>query len=384
MIVKSKLLFFLIILKIISSNFIFAKDIEKDILTVKNKAVPMMGNLKLDLRKKTIIDSSRESNECDIYIIKDMVLESDENIVMLTYDNIFKFNNAGKLLNSLKIALGQGPGEFQQNPSRIFRDSLDNLFIFDGYKLVVFNKELVFKRNIHIVLLPRCGLCVDNKGSLYTIRSEYSNSQVNKVLVKFDENGKSIKKISSFRDTEARRGGGIVLHRSLPYSPNAYYCLNFHNYLIYGNNLEYKLFKYDPDGNLISTFIIDEKPKKISSKEKNEIENMSMRTKVTGIKFNLNLEFPPHRPYFKGILSDEKGRIYVVRMKSVLDKEKDEIIDIFSKDGWYLYQVKLPCFPKIIRNGAIYFIDEEDRDEKGDPIYKIVKLTIKNYDSIKY
>ena len=373
---------FLLILLLCLSFLVFA---EREVPVVKNGTVPLLGYLDLNLKEETLIDSSKEDNECDIYFIKNMVLDYEENIVVLTYDYIFKFNKTGRLLKSLKIVLGQGPSEFRNNPSRMYRGSLDNLYIFDGHKLVVFNKDLVFKKNIHRFLLPRYGLCVDNKGFLYTMRMEYSKSQINKVLAIFDEGGRLVKKIFSFHDPETRRvESGITLHRLLPYSPRVYYCLDSDSHLIYGYNLEYKLFKYDHSGNLLSTFIVDEKPQGISSKEKNEIENIYKRTKVTGGNVDRNINFPPHRPFFKEILSDEKGRIYVVRMKSVLDKDKDEIVDIFSKDGRYLYQAEFPCFPKVIRNGCIYYLEEDNRDKYKDPIYKIKKLTIKNYNSIKY
>ena len=360
--------------------FIFA---ESEAPVVKNGPVPLLGYLDLNLKEETIIDSSKEDNECDVHFIRNIAIDSEENIVVLTFDNIFKFNKTGRLLKSLKILLGQGPGEFQNNPSLIFRGSLDNLYISDGYKLIVFNKDLVFKKNIYRLLTPRFGLCVDNKGFLYTIGSEYSKSQVYKVMSILDENGKLIKKIFTFRDPGAIRRG-IVLYTSHRYAPRIYYCLNSDNHLIYGYNLEYKLFKYDHNGNLLSAFTVEEKPQNISSREKNEIINSPKKTKITGSIKRPDIEFPPHRPFFKGIFSDERGRIYVFRMKSVLDKDKDEIVDIFSKDGRYLYQTEFPCLPKFIRNGSFYYIEKDDRDKDRDPIYKIKKLTIKNYNSIKY
>lgn len=363
-------------------SFILFAENEAPVL--KNGPIPLLGNLVLNFKEETLIDSSKEYNECDVHFIRNIAIDSEENIVVITFDNIFKFNNDGRLIKSLKILLGQGPGEFQNNPWRIFRGSLDNLYINDGYKLVVFNKDLVFKKNIFRILAPGYGLCADNNGFLYTVGFEYSKSQINKVLSILDENGNLIKKIFTFRDPGAVRGKGITLFTSHRYSPRVYYCLDSDSHLIYGYNLEYKLFKYDHNGNLLSTFIVEERPQNISSMEKSEIKNLSKRTKVTGTVKRPDIEFPPHRPFFKGIFSDERGRIYVFRMKSVLDKDKDEIVDIFGKDGRYLYQTKFPCFPKAIRNGCIYYLDEDDRDKYKDSIYRIKKFTIKNYNSIRY
>jgi len=381
---KSKLILLLIILHFALCGSNDAKVIEKDVLRVKNKAIPLLGDLKLDLHVETIIDSSIVNNECDVRFIRNMVPDSEGNIAVLTYEFIYKFNNAGRLLKSLKISFGQGPGEFQRNPIRIYRGNLDNLYVSDGSKLVVFDKDLEFIKNINRLLRPGSGVCADNNGFLYTIESDFSESQINRVLSILDGKGKLVKNIFSYHDPGIVKGRGIILYTSHKYAPRIYYCLDSDNHLIYGYSLEYKLYKYDNAGNLLSTIIVDKKTQNISSNEKNEIKRLSKRTKSTGPPKRPEIEFPPHRPFFKGILGDEKGRIYVFRMKSVLNKSKEEILDIFSKDGRYLYQTKLPCFPKSIRNGVIYFMEENDSNKDKDPIYKIKKLTIKNYDSIKY
>jgi hypothetical protein len=381
---KSKLILLLIILHFALSGVNDAKVNEKDALTVKNKAIPLMGDLKLDLQEETVIDSSRANNECDVHFIRDMLPDSEGNMAVLTYEHIYKLNTAGKLLKSLKIKLGQGPGEFQGHPSRMYRGSLDNLYISDGYKLIVFDKSLEFKKNIYRVIHPGSGLCVGQKGFLYTLETDYSSSEIYRIMVILDERGKLLKKIFSYHDPEIVKGKGVTIFSSHQFKPHVYYCLDSDNHLIYGYSLEYKLYKCSHSGNLLSTFAVDKKPQTISTKEKSEIKNLSKRTKISGPVKEPEIEFPPHRPFFKGIFSDEKGRIYVFRMKSVLDKSKEEIVDIFSKDGDYLYQTKLPCFPKSIRNGVVYFMEEDDSCKDKDPIYKIKKLTINNYGSIKY
>jgi hypothetical protein len=92
------------------------------------------------------------------------------------------------------------------------------------------------------------------------------------------------------------------------------------------------------------------------------------------------------------MMSDEKGRIYVFRKKSILDEDRNEIVDIFSKEGLYLYQIKLPLIqrallfsiPISICNGSIYFSDYSTRDELGVAIPKLKRLRIKEYESLKY
>lgn len=381
--------YFALLTSLLTFNFFlltsnYAKALKQNEQTGENKSIPLLGNLKLDLHAETIIDSSKENNEYDVHFIRDMVPDSEGNIAVLTYEHIYQFNDDGRLLLSLKMTFGQGPGEFQNRPSRMYRGSLDNLYIDDGYKLVVFDKDLEFIKNINRVLLPGSGVCADNDGFLYTIESDYSEPQIKRVLSISDGEGRFVKNIFSYHDPGIAKGRGVKLYTSHEYAPRIYYCLDSDNHLIFGYSLEYKLYRCDNAGNLLSTFSIDRKPQTISAKEKNEIKNLSRRTRISGSVKRPDTEFPPHRPFFKGILGDEKGRIYVFRMKSILDKSQDEIVDIFSKDGRYLYQTKLPCFPKSIRNGVIYFMEEDNSNKDKDPIFKIKKLTIKNYDSIAY
>jgi len=50
-------------------------------------------------------------------------------------------------------------------------------------------------------------------------------------------------------------------------------------------------------------------------------------------------------------MADNKLRLYVRWLKSVLDKSDEIEFDIFSKEGIYLYKTKLPFTPRIIKNG---------------------------------
>ena len=96
----------------------------------------------------------------------------------------------------------------------------------------------------------------------------------------------------------------------------------------------------------------------------------------SNVEVNLDIYFPKYRPFFKKILIDEKDRIYVTRLKSILDSGNDESIDVFSKDGEYLYTVAMPFVPRIIKDGFIYFI-EKTLGKDDDYVYKAKSYKIK-------
>ena len=78
-------------------------------------------------------------------------------------------------------------------------------------------------------------------------------------------------------------------------------------------------------------------------------------------------------------MCDDKARVYVVKMKSVLEKRYPIEIDIFSNDGYYLYKSNLSYRPYIIKNGYLYA--RIANEETGEVFVK--RYRIKNWDQIK-
>lgn len=91
------------------------------------------------------------------------------------------------------------------------------------------------------------------------------------------------------------------------------------------------------------------------------------------------IQFPPHRPFFNTILADDKGRIYVERVKSILDKSEGIQFDIFSRDGYYLYKTDLPFSPELIKDGFLYYI--HSTEETGGIVLQ--RFKIHNWAEIK-
>ena len=89
---------------------------------------------------------------------------------------------------------------------------------------------------------------------------------------------------------------------------------------------------------------------------------------------------PDHRPYFRRFLSDDLGRLFVVRFKPITEKDiKTSEIDVFSKDGYYLYRMTWPLVPQVIKGGFLY----EVRQDEEAGLTKIIRHRIKNWGDFK-
>ena len=90
--------------------------------------------------------------------------------------------------------------------------------------------------------------------------------------------------------------------------------------------------------------------------------------------------FPNHQPYFRTFFSDDTGRLYVIRFKSILERHEQNIsVDIFSREGIYLYQMNWSFMPALIKKRFLYEIREDENT--GDT--KVLRHKIINWNKFK-
>ncbi len=154
--------------------------------------------------------------------------------------------------------------------------------------------------------------------------------------------------------------GGVINPENLP----SFIICPSRNGVWIAHNLQYVINFYDYSGNLVRT--INGPP---ISRGAN-LETSSQRTRN-----GVNRGNPA--PLFNALLLDESNRLYVVTISRKERKQKVYEADIYSEEGNYLLSVKFPAKPKLISNGFIYFISE---DQEGWPVIKRIK--VKNYPEI--
>lgn len=149
---------------------------------------------------------------------------------------------------------------------------------------------------------------------------------------------------------------------------------------VYAISSEYKFYVVDSSGIVLYAFTKDESPKSFSKKEKENIINSFKKIIASSREdTKFTADFPTYKPFFHSIRNDDKGRMYIHKYQIISNEDRIVNYDLFSKQGYYLYKVKMSKFPMIIINGFLYTV-ERDKDTE---LLIIKRYKIKNWNQLK-
>jgi len=358
-------------------------EYENGVKVVKNPADPVYGEILLDLEEDLSIGREDDANYM-FYAVRKIDVDDQGNIYVLEGRNcrLQKFDRTGQYLQTIGRK-GQGPGEFQK-PSWFFLGEENNIYVSEYVKIHIFNGKGEYIKSILLSnLTTEFSIAPDE--NIFGIASIKTEQESNQCILKMDSKGKMIKNISKFAAMVpvTRKGTGkmvmafVVSHE---YNPDLYFSRTVNNKHLYAHSLEYSLFQVDLEGNLELIIKKEEPQHAISQEEKNKIYSRFSEIEEKWPKGVVKeaVQFPSHRPYFSRIATDERGRIYVRRVKPAIDESEEVEFDIFSKEGYYLYKTRLPFTPEVIKNG--YFYDHYSSEETGE--VRIKRYKVKNWGQI--
>jgi hypothetical protein len=200
-----------------------------------------------------------------------------------------------------------------------------------------------------------------------------------------DSKGKVIKRIASYPYELPPR----IKKRALgnPYSHRLHFYPALDGSGVYGHSSEYRLYILSNSGK--ARFLIEknQKPEPITQKDKSELideylenqDKFNRKEKLNRNEVKKGYVFPKNKPFFQRLMLDNEGRIYVERFKLYDPEDRSRVYDLFSEEGYFIYRVKMPLPPSIIRKGSIYRI-EPDRDTG---YIKVKRYKIINWEQIK-
>ena len=368
-------------------------EYEDGVKVIKNPKEPLYGEIEFDLEEDLVIGNEEDENYSFFRHIG-IAVDSEQNIFVLDKGNhrIQKYDHSGKFLKSIGNQ-GQGPGELDR-PARLFIDSEGDIFVHDRQHIDVFDKNGKFQRIITLrnFLLPFAPM----ESVSFRAFLQYSdqmlpgnNEKGSSNIILLDSEGKNVKTIASFpfEYPPPLKDGGRLRYLLNPCTHETFYCPINEQLGIYGHSSQYKLYGVNSSGKI--TFIIKksqlEEP--FTKKEKNQLLNREMEqlksseqpSQLSRNQVKSVYKFPSHKPFFEMITKDDKSLIYVQHFKLLLNDDKTEDFDVFNQAGYYLYKVKMPFFPRLIKHGFIYQIAFDQ--ETG--YWRVIRYKIKNWDNVK-
>lgn len=369
---------------------------ENGVIVVKNPKEPMYGELILDIEEDLCIGREDDENY-QFYRASALAVDSEDNIYVADAGNsrIQKFNKNGNYILTIGRK-GQGPGEFwlptgleiDDTTGHIYVVDRNDLYVLGGRRIQIFSssgedlKGFALRHSISQFFL-------DTDGFIFSVSSLRDEEGRKTKIVKLNSEGKLIKECAEFSDqksvqikSEEASGSFKAIHA---YTPGLLLTAIDEQTFVYTQTLRYEIFVIDNNCNVILKIQADEKPQSITRSEKDHIigqleEHLSRR----GSKWPKGVleeacDFPSSRPFFRGITTDDLQRLYLWRVKSILDESEEQIFDVYSKDGYFIYRIKMAFLPELVKNGYLYNIEEDDNT--GEVFIKRYK--IKNWKQIK-
>jgi hypothetical protein len=340
-------------------------------VVVKNPAESLYGEIKIELREELSIGRKDDPNY-KFNRLRGMAVDNKGRIYVSDMSNarVQQYSPAGQYLGSLGKNLG--PGKLLQPTKILIDETSGNIYVQDNDKINIYARDGGFLAQIMPQKYPR-DFAIGQNGDIFIKASpltieNYGNQTVD--FCKIDTAGKVVRELASFPHyliIQAKQTGGVIsgysgLEHDLVIS-------NFDSQsFIYGFSKEYDLKIINEEGEVLLNIQKDEAYRKFPP---NEIKRL--------IKSPAFYKLPPHMPFFYSFLTDNHQRIYVQRNMNQGKLNLDQDVDIFNKDGYYLYTSTLPQHTFVIKDGLLYAL-KIDVDGGMD---SVKRYRILNWEKIK-
>jgi len=341
--------------------------------TVRNPETPRYGKFAFDLVEDLTIGDEKS----EAYFFPGWVTISvDDQGTIYACDSgnrrVQVYDKTGVFVKALGRQ-GQGPGEYAF-PSSVYLDESGNIYVNSGRALVVFDRDGLFKKNLPFkTFLSR--LILGPGGTIIgtTQPNPRAEGGPKNELVQLGPDGelqRTIARFPAYGDSKDQ-----MLHHW--YTGGISFCPRSKDSLYYGFSLEYEIHAVDGEGRTLLVFSKAEKAQGITGEERDLTREKGIFAwSGMGDPKTADLGMPDHRPFFRNFISDDMGRLYVIRFRPITEKDvTTNNIDVFSKDGTYLYQMTWPFVPQVIKGGFLY----EVRQDEDAGLTRIIRHRITNW-----
>ena len=350
--------------------------VEGGVKVVKNPAEPLYGEFPFALEEDLLLGGDPEKEVS--YFPRGAILAVDTpgNLFVVDIGNrrVQMFDRSGAFVRTIGRQ-GQGPGEYMF-PAGVHFGADGTIWIDVGRQVVVFSKDGLFIKNVLIAKFMSPKMLRLDGSFIGTTQPSAAQGDPKHELIKVDSDGKTSRTIAEFRGELSQARRAISFHY---YSNRICFTPVSSDSFAYGFSDEYKIYFADAEGKTTLVMTVPEKPQPISAKEKEETRANGIYAWAGENNPDEGVFFPDQRPFFSELMADDLGRIYVIRSKSILEKDGPIRVDVFSGEGIYLCRMTWTSRPAAIRSGFFYEVREDPETNE----HLIIRHRINNWGQMR-
>jgi len=352
-------------------------ETEQGTKVIRNPDEPKYGDFVFDLEEDLVIGDANDEYYF-FYRVTDLKVDEDGNIYVCDGGNrrVLKYSNKGKYVRTIGRQ-GQGPGEYSF-PSRLFLDDKGNLCVHGGRSFIYYDRDGNFQKQVKLKSFYSRILPGPKETFLGTTQpNPRAEGGAKTSIVQIADNGESLRTIDEYPVEYSKSKKAFVLHW---YTHSISVSKRNKDSFYYGFSKDYRIHAADNMGKTVLSFVKEEEPMFISGEEKELTKENGFFAAIGTNEPQEAMVFPAHRPFFSRFVTDDLGRLYVIRHRSILERDQSiRFVDVFSQDGFYLYRMKWPFVPSLVKGGFLYEVSENV--ETGD--VKIFRHKINNWQEFK-
>jgi len=321
--------------------------------TITNPDYPREGNVQYAMEEDLSIGVAEGDEKYMLNMPIDINVSEDGTIYVMDWGDVCikVYNSSGEYLDTVGRE-GIGPGEFS-TPAYMAVSPDGRIFLLDGrnQRVSIFDREGEYLNGFRVEGF-HTDLETDGMNRLYFAKRSYKEALENlpetsdfqeietevKVF-RTDAQGKETITFGPFLGEKNRtRRTGADSSVSIGSAYSIVWSVDKDGRLYQGFNQDYIFHVFNQDGNKVLTF----------GREYTPVKNKRYSDRPTSLKY-----LPPYEPRFWGRFLDDDGNLWI----NIYTENDEEIVyDVFSPEGFYLKQVKVPHRIFHFKKGKAYSI----------------------------
>ena len=354
---------------VISVKFVFAGQTqwkgsitkEGDVTIVKNPKEPMFKRDILTLKEDFVLGGSQAQGESVFASAWSIAVDGMGNIYVgdRRQANVKVFDKAGVFIRTIGKR-GQGPGELEGLIISVaIHTNGQELIVGDMNKLVLFDLQGQFKRNIPLRSRLGANACLDPRGNIFAWISDIRGrrgilSQLN------PDSSEVLAEIVAIPDPPDFN----------MYSPRAYWILDRQGRPIFGYPKAYEISFYNEHLKIAKMIRRTYEPSRVTDEDK---KIYLKRSNPPGVSGPPKYPCPSVHAAFRSFFIDDREHLFVQTWERSPDEKKD-VYDIYDAEGRFIGRIALNAHPDFINPTPRILVDNKlyaiEVDEKG---YEVVK-----------